>query len=732
MLRSLATFSVRHRWLVVVTWLVLVLGANVAGQEYGGSFSNNLSVEGTDSQAAYDALAEQFPQTSGDAMQVVIHDPRGVARPEVRQEVDAAVRTVREQPGVAAATSPYSASQPMVSSDGTTAMATVRFDRRAADLTTSQIDRAQKSFAPVRDQGVQVEFGGAALNSESGPNGSEVIGLAAAVLVLLLAFGSVFAMLVPLLTAVLALGLGLGAVHVLAGFVTIGTAGPVVAAMIGLGVGIDYALLVVTRHREALAAGHPVEESVPLALSTAGRSVLVAGTTVVIAILSLYLIGIPFVSTLGLASAITVTATLLAAVTLLPALLAVFGGRLDRLRVRRLRLDHGGGHVSRWHRWTHHVQRRPWPYVLASVAVLAALAVPLFSLRLGTADDGSAPTGSTERKAYDLVAGSFGPGWTGPLVVTVQTDSAATTAREADALRTAIAGTPGVDAVSPPRLNASGSTAVLDVVATTSPDSRATEDLVHRLRERVIPAQTGGDDVHVGGATATAIDLADRLSQRMAWFMAFVVGLSFLLLMVEFRSIFVPVKAALMNLLSVGAAYGAVVAVFQWGWLSGLTGAQPGPIESFAPMMLFAVLFGLSMDYEVFLLSRVREEYLETGRARTAVADGIAATARVITAAASVMVVVFASFMLNDERVVNMFGFGLAVAIAIDATVVRLVLVPAVMALAGRAAWYLPRWLDRLLPRIELEPRPLDPFETKPDEPADQPADQRTGGGLTV
>ena len=718
MLRALATFSVRHRWLVIVTWVLLVGGVLVAGQTYGGSFSNDLSIEDTDSQAAYDALEEKFPEMSGDGMQVVLHDGDGVTGAEVRRSVEAAVTEAAEQAGVSSVSSPYGPGQRMVSEDGTTAVATVRFTERAVDIDEAHLAGVQDSFDTVADLGVQVEFGGAALDAENHPSGSEAVGLVAAVLVLLIAFGSVFAMLVPLVTAVMALGLGMGVVFLLADHVAIGTAAPVVAAMIGLGVGIDYALLVVTRHREGLADGRRAEDSIPVALSTAGRSVLVAGTTVIVAILSLYAIGIPFVATLGLASAITVATTLLAAVTLLPALLGVFGDNLDRYRVRRTRLDHGDGRLSGWHRWTHHVQRRPWPYLVAAVAVLALMAVPLLDLRLGSADDGSAPEDSTERAAYDLVDEAFGSGWTGPLLVTVEYDASTPerTQRAAAGLATEIAAVDGVDQVAGPVVNTVGDTAVLTVVPTTSPDAQETEDLVHRLREDLHADPPQDTTVHVGGATATNIDLADKLEERMPWFMGFVVGLSFLLLLIEFRSIFVPIKAALMNLLSVGAAYGAVVAVFQWGWLSDLFGAQPGPIESFAPMMLFAVLFGLSMDYEVFLLSRVREEYLRTGKAGAAVADGIAATARVITAAASVMVVVFASFLLNDDRVVNLFGFGLAVAIAIDATIVRLVLVPALMAVAGRAAWYMPRWMDRLLPKVGLEPHPIDPFEAELDE----------------
>ncbi|WP_162891186.1 MMPL family transporter [Aeromicrobium sp. A1-2] len=705
MLRRLASLSVRFRWLVILTWLLLVISVGVLGQSIGGSFSNNLSVDNTDSQAAYATLTTKFPEMSGDGMQVVLHTPEGLTDPSVRDQVEDALADVRKVDGVASVQSPYSPAQEMVSEDGTTAMATIRFTERAADLQTAQIEAVKSAFGSIRDTGVEIEYGGAALNAESGPSGSEVIGLAAAVLVLLLAFGSVFAMTVPLITAVMALALGLGVIQLLAEWVTIGTSGPIVAAMIGLGVGIDYALLVVTRHREGLASGHTAGESIPLALSTAGRSVLVAGSTVIVAILSLYLIGIPFVATLGLASAITVATTLLAAVTLLPALLAVFGDNLDRFTIHRNRSEQGPKSPNGWHRWTRQVQRRPWPYFVASSALLLTLAAPLLDLQLGTADDGSAATGSTERKAYDLVASSFGAGWAGPLLVIAeyQGGSAANIA-SAGGLRETLASTEGVAQVPAPRFNKSGDTAVFTVVPDSSPDDKQTEDLVHHIRDTVVP-ETTNTTIHVGGATATAIDLADRLAARILWFMAFVVGLSSLLLLVEFRSIFVPIKAAVMNLLSVGAAYGAVVAVFQWGWLADLFGAQPGPIESFAPMMLFAVLFGLSMDYEVFLLSRVREEYVRTGDPGRSVADGVAATARVITAAAAVMVVVFASFLLNDQRVVNLFGFGLAVAIAIDATIVRMVLVPAAMSIAGRWAWYLPAWLDRLLPRFGLEPQ---------------------------
>jgi RND superfamily putative drug exporter len=712
---ALARGSIRYRWWVVAGWILLVGLAAVGSRAVGGSFVNDLSVSGTDSQAAYDTMRESFPQLSGDPLQVVVRADRGLADPAVKSLVETSLARIGSSSDVAAVQSPY-APGGTVSADGTTAIITVVFTERAKDIPPGSVDAVKAAAAEIRTAGVQVEFGGPAAATETGPSGSEVIGLLAAVVVLLLVFGSLYAMVVPLLTALLALGLGISVVGIASAWISIGTAGPVVAAMIGLGVGIDYALLIVTRHREGLFAGHDPAESITTALATAGRSVLVAGSTVIVALLSLFLIGIPFVSALGLASAVTVASTLLAAVTLLPALLAVFGGSLDRFRVRPLRLDHVGGRDSGWHRWTRRIQRRPWPYLVASALALLVMAVPLVSIRLGTGDGASAPEGSTVRASYDVVTGELGAGWTGPLLVTATYDKA--TSRDQaqgwlDATRADLAATPGVAAVPSAMLNAAGDAAMLSVVPVGSPQDRSTEDLVHRVRSDVLPRAEGV--THVGGATATAVDLADRLGQRMVWFVAFVIGLSFLLLLVEFRSVFIPVKAAVMNLLSVGAAYGVVVAVFQWGWLSALFGVEPGPIESFAPMMLFAVLFGLSMDYEVFLLSRVREEYLRTDDAGRSVADGIAATARVITAAASVMVVVFASFLLNDQRVVNLFGFGLAVAIAIDATVVRLVLVPAVMAIAGRLAWWMPRRLDRLLPRIHVEPPQLDPFEAELD-----------------
>lgn len=711
MLFALGRFAARHRWWVLAAWALLVIGVVAGARSAGESFNNDLTLSGTDSQAAYDTLRARYPDMAGDGMQVVIHSERGAISPDVEQKVQAAVSDVRAEPGVASAQSPFGQARHMVSADGRTAIASVQFTQRTKDIPQESVQKAQEAFDPVRRSGVEVAYGGPAVQAETGPSGQEVYGLVAAVLVLLIAFGSLAAMLVPIVTALAGVGVGLSLITLLSGAVTIGTSGPVVAAMIGLGVGIDYALLVVTRHREEMSRGLAPADAITAAMGTAGRSVLVAGTTVIVAILSLYVIGVPFVSALGLASAVTVAATLLASVTLLPALLGVFGRNLDRLRIGRRKPSHGSGSGM-----ARAVVRFRWAAIVLAVGAFVLLALPLGSLRLGTADGGSQPPGSTQRQAYELVDGAFGPGWTGPLLVTVDYGQDGRAPQQAMALRNTVAQTDGVQNVLPPRPDAQGRTAVLTVIPAGAPDSAATENLVHTLRSDVLPDTAPGAEAHIGGATATSIDLADRLGARMGWFMLLVVGLAFLLLLIEFRSLAVPVVAVLMNLLAVGAAYGPVVAVFQWGWWpASLIGAHPGPVESFAPVMLFAVLFGLSTDYAVFLFSRIHEEFRRGGNARRAVIDGVASTSRVILAAAWVMAVVFTSFVFNDQRVVNLFGFGLATAIALYTLLAMLVLVPAVLAVLGRAAWWLPGSSARR--------RPVpDRATSKADEPEVQEA----------
>ncbi len=707
MLGVLARISTRYRWVVVIAWALLVLAALFGSKAYGGTFSNDLTLAGTDSQAAYDQLRSEFPELAGDGMQVLVHSNDAnapVTSAAIQSEVEEAVSTISSIEGVAVIRSPYNPQMPMVSEDGQTALVTIQFTDRAKDIPAATIAATEGAFNALQDAGVEVEFGGPAAQTESGPSGSEMFGLLAAAVVLLLVFGSLFAMLVTLVTALTALGIGIASISILASSVTIGTSGPIVAAMIGLGVGIDYALLIVTRHRDGMSRGLAPKDSIEIAMKTAGRSVLVAGLTVIIAILSLYVIGIPFVSSLGLASAIVVGATMLAAVTLLPALLAIFGTKLDHIRVRKIgkrasevskdRGEISGGTDVRsgWLAWVPGVQKYRWIALFSGVMVLMILAVPLLSLRLGTADGGSQSAETTQRKAYDLIVDGFGAGWAGPLLVTADFGSNLTPEQLTAAsmvLRTDLVDTAGVASVTPPRLGTNGTTVLYTVIPETSPDAAETETLVHDLRETVLPTSAPNVVAHVGGATATSIDLADTLLAQLGWFVLLVVGLAFIVLLIEFKAPFIAAMAVIMNLFAVGAAYGPVVAVFQWGWWpADLLGVVAGPVESFVPVMLFAVLFGLSTDYTVFLLSRVKEELSRDGDTQAAVRNGLAATAKVILAAASVMVVVFGSFMLNDQRTVTMFGFGLAISIAVYTLVVMLLVIPAVLAIAGRAAWW--------------------------------------------
>jgi RND superfamily putative drug exporter len=522
--------------------------------------------------------------------------------------------------------------------------------------------------------------------------------------VLVVAFGSVVAMGLPLVTALVGLGIGLSLITLLGSLLDLNSAGPILATMIGLGVGIDYALFIVTRHRQFLRDGFEVAEAAGRAIATSGSAVVFAGGTVVIAILGLQVAGLPMVTSMGLAAAIVVAVMVLVSIVLLPALLGIVGHRIDRLKVPGLRVKGENGGPSLGARWAAAVSRRPWRSLGAGLFVLALLTVPLFSIRLGTADDGNLAQTSTLRRSYDLLTEGFGPGFNGPLMLAVDLHGAQPDML--DALRTEVAATPGVQYAVDPITNDAADTAVLTVFPNSKPQDSATEDLINRIRDDVVPAVQAahGGHTYVTGSTAASIDLSEKVSSRLPWFVATVIGLSFVLLMAVFRSVLVPLKAAIMNLLAIGSAYGVVVAIFQWGWMKGLFGVEhTGPIISFLPMMMFAILFGLSMDYEVFILSRVREEWLRTGDTTKSVVDGISHTARVITSAAIIMISVFGAFMLGDDAIIKMFGFGLAFAVLVDATIVRMVLVPATMELLGSANWWLPRWLDRILPKVDVE-----------------------------
>jgi RND superfamily putative drug exporter len=707
MLRRLAAFCYRRRRLVVALWVVGVVGLTVVAANAGDGFSEGFSINDTESARAQQLLAQTFPERAGDSGQLVVRAPGGVADPSIQARVERALAEIEKVPDVSGTTSPYSPEGArQVSADGTIAYAEIQFAKRASEIPEATAERIIELVDPgTSADGAQLEIGGRMFMVVAPGGASEAFGLFAAILILLIAFGSVLAMGLPILTAIVGLGAGFAVVGLLSNIMVMPTFTTQLAAMIGLGVGIDYALFIVTRYRQGLHDGLHPERAVVLALDTAGRAVLFAGATVVISLGGLFLMGVDFIRGLGAGGASTVLLMMLASVTFVPALLGFTGENIDKWSLSWLHRKESADRENVWFRWSRVVQRRPWTAALAGLAVLLILAVPFLSLRLGFSDTGNSPTTDTTRRAYDLLSDGFGPGLNGPLVLAARTPGGDA---PLDVLAERLGDTPGIAQVSPVIASSDGATAVIQVIPTTSPQSEATGELIDHLRGEVIPASIAGSDVtvDVGGITASGVDISDALAARLPLFIGAVLAFSFILLLVVFRSVLVPVKAVVMNLLSIAAAYGVVVAVFQWGWFGGLLGIDgTGPIEPFVPMMLFAIVFGLSMDYEVFLLSRVREEYDRTGDNATAVADGLAATARVITAAAAIMICVFASFVLGDIRIIKLFGLGLASAIFIDATLVRMVLVPATMELLGDRNWWFPRWLE-WIPRVHVEAAP--------------------------
>jgi RND superfamily putative drug exporter len=682
MLSTLARTCYRHRRLVVVAWLVVLVAAVVVGPRLAGTFAS-------DAAPGDGLIAREFPARDGSEGAVVVRDVERDAA-AVASLLDA-VATV---PGVVGV-------EPLVvAPDGRVAYAALTL----ADGDGADPEAAAAAVAalaePLREAGV-VELSGGWFAVGEMP-ASEAFGLLAAAVVLLVAFGSVLAMGVPIVTALAGVGIGTAAVGLTARFFSTPDFTVEVAAMIGIGVGIDYALFVVTRYRDALRRQGDPEAAVGEALNTAGRAVLFAGVTVMISILGMFLMGLEFMNGLAVGVAAAVAVAVVAALTLLPALLGFIGGTIDRLHVgRRPQADR----PTVWTRWARFVQRRPAVVAAAGLAALVAAALPLMGMRLGFADAGNDPEGSTTRAAYELVAEGFGPGANGPVIVAADTSTPAAAAAF-ESLATSLRAEPGVAAVSATVPSPSGRASLVTVLPTTGPQDRATEQLVHRLRDDLVPAYLGSAEAEVTGQTAVGIDFADHIAARLPVFIGAVLGLSFLLLLVVFRSVLVPLKAVVMNLLSIGAAYGVMVAVFQWGWFGDLLGVTPAPIEPWAPMMLFAIVFGLSMDYEVFLLSAVKERYDAGDSNADAVAHGLGSTARVITAAATIMVFVFGSFVVADVRALKLIGLGLAVAVAVDATIVRVVLVPATMELLGDANWWLPRWLGRRLPRLHVDAAP--------------------------
>ncbi len=775
MLARIARWCFRHRWLTIIIWIATLVGGSAVAQGVmgGDRFETRFSIPQTESRRALELLDEAFPdKDSVTDAQIVVEASQGIDDPAVKSALSSLFLSVTDGVPGLRLTSPYelpnitnpAGGERLISADRTIAYAELGLpaieSQEGQTLLGERIMEVANEHlvaSPLPD-GVSVEFGGDPFVDFELPE-SEVVGLLAAIIILVLAFGSVLAMGLPIGTALIGLGTGVAIITMISHLMEMPDFSLQIGAMIGIGVGIDYALFIVTRYREGLRGGMTPEDATVVAADTAGRAVLFAGITVMISLLGMYMMGMAFVYGLAIAGSVAVGFMVLAALTLLPALLSLVRHRIDvttraalaslvvfatlslvgviflgtlsllpvgllaavvimalsfLIKSWRTPIAHREPKPREeqlWFRWSRLVQRRPWTSFALGLASLIALTLPLFGMRLALSDNGNRAEWQTARRAYDLLARGFGPGFSGPLTLVgeVPADASADDVMRANAsLTDALRAEDGIAYVSDP-MAVTPELTLWKVVPTTAPQDEATSELVHHLRDQVIPGSLESANfleypINVGGFTAIAVDLSDYFGQRIFIFIAAVLVLSFLLLMAVFRSLLVPLKAVLMNLLSIGAAYGVVVAVFQWGWLADLIGVgRAGPIEPFIPMMLFAIVFGLSMDYEVFLLSRVKEEFDRTGDNSSAVADGLTATARVITAAALIMVAVFGSFVAGDDRTVKLFGLGLAVAVFIDATLVRMVLVPATMELLGARNWWIPKWLDRILPRIDVE-----------------------------
>jgi putative drug exporter of the RND superfamily len=718
-MRRFAIWITSHRRTVIIGWIVALIGVGIVAGSVGSDFSEEFSLPSSDSKDALDLLENRFPAQAGDTVQIVYKAEAGVESPAVKQKMEGVFAKVVALPHVSEVASPYEeGGAGAVSDDGKIAYATAQFNVTTDKLNDGEVKKIVDAASAAGGAGLQVETGGSPVEEVRGEeeeSSSEGIGILAAVVVLLISFGSVVAMGLPLLTALFALGVGISMITLFTHVFNTAEFAPQLAFMIGLGVGVDYALFILTRFRNGLDEGMDKRAAAVAAVDTAGRAVLFAGITVIISLMGMMLLGLPFLYGVAMAAAIAVLFTMIAALTLLPALLAIAGNWVNRLRLPFL--GKGARSVdenSWWFRWSARIQRHPWIAALASGAVLLALCVPTLSLRLGTNDAGTDPAGTTTREAYDLLAEGFGPGFNGPFVIVAALPEKGNAEALQD-LRSQLKSEAGVEEVTDVSLNPSKTVGVFQLYPTTSPQSADTTDLLDHIRADVIPPveEATGAQVHVGGINPIFEDFGNAIAEKLPLFIGVVVLLSALLLMIVFRSLLVPLKAVLMNLLSIGAAFGLIVAVFQWGWGASLIGVDAtGPIISFFPIFLFSIVFGLSMDYEVFLMSRIHEEWERTHDASEAVHRGLALTGRVITAAAAIMVTVFASFMIGEDRIIKLFGLGLASAVFIDAVIIRSVLVPAIMQLLGKRAWYFPGWLDRACPTLHVEPAEGDPAPT--------------------
>jgi len=724
-LYRLARFCVRRRFIVFSVWFVVTVVLVVVSHQLGDRTNDNLSLPGTDSQAATNILKASFPDQANGTSPIVLHAKSGqLTDSKYSSAVNEAAADVAKAPNVASVVNPLtSEGASALSKDKMTGYLSVTLSKSPGSLTQSDaqviIDAAAK---PAEAAGLQVETGGQLGQKVSKPSteSSELVGIIAAMVILTLTFGTITAMLLPIMTAILALLSTLAIIRLLGHVLTVPTVAPTLATMIGLGVGIDYALFIVTRHFRGLRDGHPMRESIARAGATSGGAVFFAGGTVTIALISLAVAGIPLVTTMGLMAAIAVAVAVLAALTLIPALLAILGPRIESLRVRTPPSEEEARH-GLWAKWANDIAKRPLIAGIAALAILIPLMIPLFSLTLGQQDTAALSTSTTARRAYDLISENFGPGVNGPLLIAVSLGSPAQNGANDPRLQTLqkdIGATSGVAAVTPAQVDKAGTAAYFNAISKNGPSDSETTDLVHRLRSTVIPSAEHGTNMtaHVGGSTAGYDDLASRISAKLPLQIVVVIALSFVLLIIAFRTIVIPPQAAVMNLLSIGASYGVLTAIFQFGWLDGLIGLNgPVPIVSYVPLFMFAILFGLSMDYEVFLVSQIQEHVHGGEDNRSSVVSGLVTSARVITAAALIMVFVFGSFVLNGDPTIKQFGVGLAVAVILDATVVRCLLVPALMVLMGNLNWYMPRALDRVVPRLSIEGAEFFGGDDEPD-----------------
>jgi len=706
-MKFLADLAHKRRWIVVAVWLFAIVGVGGAAQSAGTAFSSSFELPDTESSRVQEILSQQFPAQRGDSTQVVIESQGQLTSAENQATIERMLAKVATSPIVESIDSPFDPRFAALSKDQKIGFATVHFNDSAQELPKEEINKVVDIAKSFEASDLKINLSGAVIklaNSAPSVKTSEMVAVLAAFLVLLYTFGSLVATMVPIIVAVFALAVGSALVGLASNSIMMADFAPILASLVGLGVGIDYALFIVTRFRRAIHEGKTVHESIRIALTTSGRSVLFAGIIVCISMLGLFTIGLSFLSGVGVAAAISVTISMVASLTLLPALLSIIGKNIDRLKIpfKKLHSEEEGG--KSWKKWADKIQAHPVRWAVSSTLVLLFICVPVTQIRLGASDSGNDAVGTTTRQAYDTLAKGFGPGFNGPITMLADVSNQ-NSAEAAQIAIEMIKSQPEVATVLPAIPTQDGKYQLITVYPKNSPQSEETNDFITELREEVIPAiqKETGVTFQVGGIVAVFKDFGDVLTSKLLNFILTVVILSMLLLMVLFRSILIPIKAAAMNLLSICAAFGVVVAGFQWGWFEPIFGTSAGPIESFLPIMLFAILFGLSMDYEVFLVARIHEEWMKSKDSKESVSKGLAATGSIITAAAAIMIVVFLAFVFLGERTIQLFGVGLAVAVLIDATIIRSTLVPSLMQLAGKWNWYLPTGIEKRLPRIRLE-----------------------------